>query len=178
MDQGRVVVGGTGDVLTYLVDTYCYSWRGLAGSSPKSRSSERAPPPRVRRKRRIDPQVRWSAQALGYTNVWMTASIPRSGSVARRVRRPSASRIGDPNSNVTDSIAAISGGNIGTWYSSAKSWTVSIQLAVLARPPFRKTAAIARRNKSWMSGNGRRCKKAVTTASRARNPAGTAVDAL
>lgn len=38
--------------------TTIYSWRGLVVSSPKSRSSERAPPPRVRRKRRIDPQVR------------------------------------------------------------------------------------------------------------------------
>src|SRR4029453_17167185 len=122
--------------------------------------------------RRIEPQVRWADQALGYTNVWMTASMPRSGSVARRVARPSTSRRENPNSKVPDIIAAISGGNTGTWYSSAKSWTVSIQLAVLVRPPLRKTAAMARRNKSWRSGSGRGGKKAGNGERRVGKPAG------
>src|SRR5712692_74328 len=66
----------------------------------------------------------------------MTAIIPRSGSVARRVARPSASKAEQLNSKVAAMTAATSGGNTGTWYSSAKSWTVNSQLAVLVRPAF------------------------------------------
>src|SRR5713101_9066630 len=102
----------------------------------------------------------------------MTAIIPRSGSVATRVARPSASKVAQLNSKVAAIKAATSGGNTGTWYSSAKSWTVTSQLAVLVRPAFRNTLAMARRNNNWAMGSGKRPSHVVTATRRTRNPVG------
>ena len=72
--------------------------------------------------------------------------IPSSGNVASRVARPAIRSSEQPISSVVAMRAAISGASTGTLYSSVKSCTVSSQLAILFRPAFRKTLAIARRN--------------------------------
>src|SRR2546422_8038610 len=54
-----------------------------------------------------------------------------------------------PSSNVAAIRAAISGATTGTLYSSANSWTVSSQLAILVSPAFTNTLATARRNSTW-----------------------------
>src|SRR5437660_400102 len=64
-----------------------------------TRSTEIGPAPRVSRKRRIDVQTRCSGQACGYTKSWIVRMIPRSGSVASRVAKPTINRSEHPTSN-------------------------------------------------------------------------------
>src|SRR2546427_10945085 len=73
-----------------------------------------------------------------------------------------------PSSNVVAIRAAISGGTTGTLYSSANSWTVSSQLAILVRPAFMNTLAAARRNSTWTMDVGKRPRRSVIAAIRLR----------
>src|SRR5712691_4973465 len=106
----------------------------------------------------------------------MVRIIPRSGRVASRVASPAMRSSEQPISNVAGIRAAISGGTTRTLYSSANSWTVSSQLAILLSPAFRNTLAIARRNRAWTIETGDRPRKAVTDAIRPRTLGGRLVD--
>src|SRR2546422_2840357 len=97
--------------------------------------------------------------------------------VASRIARPAMRSTEQPSSNVVAIRAAISGATTGTLYSSANSWTVSSQLAILLSPAFRNTLAIARRNRAWTIETGNRPRKAVTDAIRLRTLGVLIVDA-
>src|SRR5438067_828280 len=100
----------------------------------------------------------------------MTAIIPSNGSVARRVPRPRIRKVEQPSSNVVDIAAARSGESTGTLYSSWKSCTVSAQLASLVSAPLTNTAAMARRNRSWITGSGNRPASSTARPIRPRTP--------
>src|SRR2546427_8666671 len=64
--------------------------------------------------------------------------MPSRGSVAIRVPSPTRISAEQPTSNVAVSVAASTGGNTGTRYSSRKSAPVGSQLAIFVSPACRK----------------------------------------
>jgi hypothetical protein len=89
-------------------------------------------------------------------NVWITAIIPSSGSVAMRVAKPTAKRTEKISSLKVARRAAHTGSSNGTLYSSSNSLIANSHELILSSPELKNTAPIAIRMASWMIESGNR----------------------
>jgi len=81
-----------------------------------------------------------------------TALSMKSPAAENRPSRPITSRADRPSSAPAAIVAATSGGNSGTWYTSLKRYSVLLQLCTLVRPDLKNTLAKYKRKPRSITG--------------------------